>query len=153
MVTKELGNNKMCLFCASDYHLEMILLPYINKKIHNSKFIIISQTNLEPTMKKLLSRVNISEKNKKIILELNWQEKNLKKIESLICSKICSKEEQEINVIINGQYNYIKNINNYLKNTFNKKLTIIDCFHVSDVNVNIDALRREYKCILNTTKL
>ena len=34
MITKELETNKMCLFCASEYHLEMILLPYIKERIN-----------------------------------------------------------------------------------------------------------------------
>ena len=33
MITKEDKIQKSCCFYASDYHLEMIILPYINKKI------------------------------------------------------------------------------------------------------------------------
>ena len=33
MVTKENKLEKTCSFYVSEYHLEMILVPYINKKI------------------------------------------------------------------------------------------------------------------------
>ena len=54
MLTEELDSKKICLFCASDYHLEMILLPYIKDKINDSKFVIFTQNNLEETVKKVL---------------------------------------------------------------------------------------------------
>lgn len=147
MTTKELGKNKICLFCASDYHLEMILLPYIKERINTSKFVIISQKDLEPTMKVLLNRVNIDEKIKKRIWNLNWKEKDISKIEDFVG------EKKEINIIINGEFDYIKNVNNYIKRNFENNLTVIDCFHVSDVNVNIEELSKEYKYILNTRKI
>ena len=41
MITEEQCTEKTCLFCASDYHLEMILLPYIKERIDKNKIIII----------------------------------------------------------------------------------------------------------------
>ena len=46
MVTKECNSEKKCCLYASDYHLEMILLPYIENKIDESNFVIITQKNL-----------------------------------------------------------------------------------------------------------
>jgi hypothetical protein len=147
MITKELENTKMCLFCASDYHLEMILLPYIKEKINTSQFIILSQNNLEPTIKILLDKVNIDEESKKKIWNLNWKETAINKIENF------KMNEQEINIIINGELEYIKIVNNYLRKNINKKINIIDCFHVDDTNVNIDEISQKYKYILNTNKI
>lgn len=147
MITKESENKKMCLFCASDYHLEMILLPYIQENINTSNFVILTQADLEPSMKKLLDRVNIDKKSKEKVWSLNWKEKNISKMENFICS------EQKTNIVINGDYEYIKNVNNYIKTYINKKSTIIDCFHVGDINVNIDELSKQYECILNTKKV
>jgi hypothetical protein len=61
--------------------------------------------------------------------------------------------EQEINIIINGELEYIKIVNNYLRKNINKKINIIDCFHVDDTNVNIDEISQKYKYILNTRKI
>ena len=47
MITKEVKKVKSCLFCASDYHLEMLIIPYICKKIENEEFFVITQDNLE----------------------------------------------------------------------------------------------------------
>ena len=35
MITKE-NEGKLCSFYASDFHLEMIILPYINKKLEDN---------------------------------------------------------------------------------------------------------------------
>ena len=44
---------KICAFYASDYHFEMISLPYINKKMENKEdIIILTENNLEETLAK-----------------------------------------------------------------------------------------------------
>ena len=54
MLTEKVVTNKMCLFCASDFHLEMILLPYIKEKIDEYKFVIFTKNDLEDTVNTLL---------------------------------------------------------------------------------------------------
>ena len=50
---------KICTFFASDYHFEMISLPYIDKKLEeNEEIIILTENNLEDTIKTLLSKMN-----------------------------------------------------------------------------------------------
>ena len=45
---------KTCAFFASDYHFEMISLPYINKKLDESKeVIVLTENNLKETIKTL----------------------------------------------------------------------------------------------------
>ena len=45
---------KTCAFYASDYHFEMISLPYINKKLDESKeVIVLTENNLKETIKTL----------------------------------------------------------------------------------------------------
>ena len=62
---------KLCCFYVSDFHLEMILLPYINKKIEEN-IIIKTERNLEETVNILVSKMNLNEKNKEKILSLGW---------------------------------------------------------------------------------
>ncbi len=150
MITKELEDNKMCLFCASDYHLEMILLPYIKERINNSKFIILTESNLEETLDILLGKLNINETDKKKIKDLNWSSKDKKYMEII---KKYLKNNENINIIVNGEYDFIKAINNELKDNVSDNINIINCFHVSDTNVNIETLSKEYKYILNTKKI
>ena len=60
-ITKE----KTCAFYASDYHFEMITLPYIEKKLEeNKKIIVLTENNLEDTMKTLISKVNLKQEKK-----------------------------------------------------------------------------------------
>ncbi len=147
MLTEELDSKKICLFCASDYHLEMILLPYIKDKINDSKFVIFTQNNLEETVKKVLDRINIDNELKENIRKINWKNEDEIKFDY-----IKSDLKEEVNIIINGDYSYINNINKNLKNNINK-INIIDCFHIGDLNVDIEEISKKYEYILNTRKI
>ena len=71
---------KICTFYASDYHFEMVSLPYINNKITiNKEVIILTENNLEDTVKILISKMNLKESNKNKILNLDWKNDNLNK--------------------------------------------------------------------------
>ena len=60
ILTKE----KTCAFYASDYHFEMISLPFIEKNIEeNKEIIILTENNLEDTIKTLMKNINFN-KNK-----------------------------------------------------------------------------------------
>ena len=57
---------KICAFYASDYHFEMISLPYIESKLEEkNEVIILTENNLEETIKILISRMNLAEEKKK----------------------------------------------------------------------------------------
>lgn len=147
MITEELIDNKSCLFYASEYHLEMILLPYIKSRINNSKITIFTQNDLKDSVKTVLDRTNLEEKVKLKILELNWNKKNIEDLKNCI-----DKNEKNI-IIINGTYDYIKEINRKIKETNKNKLSIVDCFCINDLNVDINLLSTKYDNILNTNKI
>ena len=64
---------KTCTFFVSDYHFEMISLPYIDKKLEeNEEIIILTENNLEDTIQTLLSKMNFKEDRKKKILEQEY---------------------------------------------------------------------------------
>ena len=147
MITKELVDNKSCVFCVSDYHLEMILLPYMKEEINNSKIVILTEDDLEDSMKMVLSRVNIEENLKKEIMELNWNKKDIKNIEQYI-----TKDKKNI-IIINGKYEYINDINKSLNEITYKNINIVDCYHIGEADIDINVLSKNYKYILNTKKL
>ena len=148
MVTRERKYNKKCLFCVSDYHLEMILVPYIIKEEKNTQFIVFTENNLEPTIRILLSKLNINEENKEIIKRINWNRNDFfdyKQIENLNNNKNI--------IIINGSNKYIKNINKKLKEGVNRDIEIIDCFHLEDKEVDIEEISKNYESVLNTKKI
>lgn len=144
MMTIEEKTRKKCCLYASDFHLEMILLPYIKERINKSKFIIITQNDLSDTIKILLERVNIDKADKEKILNLNWNKSCLGDILDI------SNDNKELNIIINGDYNFVENIN---KKIGLLNASIIDCFSVSDKNVNINSIKDKYGDFLNTSKI
>ena len=80
--------SKTCAFYASDYHFEMISLPYIENRLRRDKKVfILTENNLEKTMKTLVEHINLSDKKKENILNLKWDNNNEEKIS--ICHKQC----------------------------------------------------------------
>ena len=149
MVTKELEANKKCCLYASDYHLEMILLPYIKENLNKCNFIIMTQNDLSETIKVLLNRVNITKEEKNDIISINWKDKNeinINDIRNMIKNNI------KLNIIIKGDNTYIQKINNDLKSLVSENLCIIDCLSI-DNNTNIKDIEKKYKEILNTIKI
>ena len=94
LVTKE----KVCAFYVSDYHFEMITLPCIYKNLEEKKdVIILTENNLEKTIKILLSKMNFSENKKTKIMDLDWENDDLNKfrrikynLENNIDTTICA---------------------------------------------------------------
>ena len=147
MITKEHYIRKTCLFCASDYHLEMILLPYIKERIDDSN-IIITENNLEESINVLLTKINLDEKYKEKIRGLNWKNTNDLKFE-----EINSVKDKNVNIIVNGSYNYIELINNKIKEFVKRDIEIVDCIHIDDSDLNMTEISKKYESFLNTQKL
>ena len=148
MVTKECNSEKKCCLYASDYHLEMILLPYIENKIDESNFVIITQKDLSKTIEILLNRVNLKNERKNKILNLDWTNNDIEKIEFINKSK-----DKKINIIINGNYEYVQKINNTLNLIKNHNLEIVDCYYIGDEKVKIEEIKKNYKEFINTIKI
>lgn len=69
MVLEEKKVKNICNFYVSEYHLEIMLLPYISKKIDNEENItIITEIDLESTLNVVIERINL-DKDKKDWLE------------------------------------------------------------------------------------
>ena len=145
MITKELKIKKYCCFYVSDFHLEMILLPYIKNNISKSKIIIFTQNNLEESVKLLLERTNFNNEDKNKILNLNWSD-NIKE-------EITKEKVQKSTVIINGDINYIEQMNKNIKNLELDNIKIIDCYNISKNNLELAKLQEKYDEILNTKSI
>ena len=115
---------KTCAFYASDYHFEMISLPYIYK--------------------------NIEENKKIIILTENWKEDNITKIEKI---KECSKNNKEAVIFIKGKQNYIKNMKNNIEEWIkeNNEIKTIYCYDMDEVSENMSNIMDQYEAVLTTS--
>ena len=143
MITKEYNLKKYCCFYVSDFHLEMILLPYIKNNINKSKIIINSQKDLRESIKLLLERTNLKEEEKNKIYKLNWT--NDRKEEIYNC--------EEITLIRIGNNDYITQMNQNLKNMNVKSINIIDCYNINEENIEIAKIKENYEKVLNTKNL
>ena len=137
MITKELKIKKYCCFYVSDFHLEMILLPYIKNNISKSKIIIFTQDNLKDSVKLLLERTNFNNEDKNKILNLNWSD-NIKE-------EITKEKVQKSTVIINGDINYIEQMNKNIKNLELDNIKIIDCYNISKNNLELAKIQKKNK--------
>lgn len=129
---------KLCCFYVSDFHLEMILLPYINNKL-DENIIIKTEKDLRDTVETLVSKMNLNEENKQKILSLGWNKKEYKKL------------EDKSNIIIIGNKKYINDVNVQIKEKDIKDATIIDCYNFEDTKDKIENIMGEYSRSLNTT--
>ena len=125
MITEEFKAVKKCCLYASDFHLEMILLPYIKERINKLSPIIITQNDLSDTIKVLLDRVNINKEEKQKILNLNWKESTREDVNNI---KNLIENNEDIDIIVNGDYSYIEEINIKLE-PIDNNIHIINCFN------------------------
>ena len=137
---------KTCAFYASDYHFEMISLPYINKKLDESKEVIV----LTETIKTLVSKINLNEDKKVAILKIDWENNDLNKFKK-INEDIKSKKDMVI--FVKGKENYIKNINENIEKWTekSKNVEIIDCYDMEEISQDMDNIMDQYKFTLKTT--
>ena len=137
MIVENKNIEKICSFYVSDFHLEMILLPYINKKL-DENIIIKTEKDLRDTVETLVSKMNLNEENKDKILKLEWNKKEYKNL------------EDKSNIIIIGNKKYIDNVNMQIKEKNINNVTIIDCYDFEDTKDKIEDLMKKYKLNLNT---
>ena len=136
---------KTCMFYTSDYHFELISLPYIHKKLQEKRNItILTEQDLEKTIKELLNKINIKEIDKEKIFNINWKNDIQNKIKNI--------KSQEI-IFIKGNKNYIQNINNELKenNQNYKSIKIIDCYNIDEIGEEAKEIIKNYRKTLKTT--
>ena len=149
-----LEKNEICLFFASDYHFEMISLPFINENLKkNKEIIILTENNLTETANKLISNINLKEEDKNKLREINWDNNDVE--------KITEKNDKEKIVFVKGNLEYNKKINkeiNKLGNNENEKskdprenIQVINCFDINELGTNITNITKEYSKVLSTS--
>ncbi|MCI8444499.1 MAG: hypothetical protein HFJ37_05020 [Clostridia bacterium] len=151
MNKKQETKEKMCAFYASDYHFEMISLPYIDKNLEkNKEIVVLTENNLEETMKNLISKMNLREEKKRNIFKIDWNNDDLSKFKKI---KQHVENEKDMIIFIKGKENYIRNINKNIEKWIQEKdnVKIIDCYDMEEVTENLDDIMGQYKKILNTT--
>lgn len=142
---------KICAFYASDYHFEMMSLPYIDEKMKNKdEIIILTENNLEETMKTFLSKINFKEEKKEKILKLDWKNNDFKKFETM---KEKIKEEKDLIIFIKGKEDYIQKVNQEIEkcNIKENHIKLINCYPLEEVGEDLERIMSQYKKVLRTT--
>ena len=152
-VMENITKEKSCAFYASDYHFEMISLPYISKSLdENKEVVILTENNLENTVHTLISRMNLQKLKREKILSLDWKNDDLKKFKQI--SKK-SKDDTDMVIFIKGKQNYIENINKNIEKWViaNNHMKIIDCYEFFEIEEKIDEIAKKYDKVLGTSGL
>ena len=143
-------NDKTCSFYTSDYHFEMITLPYIDKKIEeNKEVIILTENNLDFTVKKLIANINLNHDRKEKILHLNWKNDDLNKFKLINKN---TENNKKMVIFIKGKENYINNINKNIEKWTenNKNIKVIDCYDLEEISEKLDEVAGNYNKVLST---
>ncbi|MBR0351456.1 MAG: hypothetical protein IJH76_06550 [Clostridia bacterium] len=134
-----------CVFFASDYHLEMIMLPYINKKFNENKNVyVFTENNLEQTINTLIEKVNIDNNIKNRVLNINWKDEDENKYKELI-------NKNNAVVFIKGNENYINKVNKNIQQIKQiNNLEIIDCYNLEEIGNKMPKIITEHSNIITT---
>lgn len=139
MLIENKNIEKICNFYVSDFHLEMILLPYLNQKLKEEEPVtIISEKNLNQSIKELISKVNLDNKIKNNILNLKWDSAEIKEIQN------------NSNVVLIGTENFIEQKKNKLIDMDVENLKIIDCYNLQEVEKDVQKIVLTHDKNLNT---
>ena len=114
---------------------------------NNNQVIVMTQENLEDSMKHLLDKVNLDSDDKKKIEKINWKEKSVEEISEIdtLNNKV---------VFVKGTEKYIKNVNQKINEVSNvQNLQVIDCYDVNNVDESIIDITKDYNSILSTSGL
>lgn len=151
MLENKNSKDKVCAFYASDYHFEMMTLPYISKKLDESKkIVILSENDLNDTINVLIERTNLKTDKKNKILNLNWNNNDLEKFR-MISENV--KNQEETIIFVKGKENYINNVNKniekWIENNVNSK--VINCYDIQEIGSKINRIMENYGTILSTS--
>ena len=145
---------KICNFYVSDWHLAVMLLPYINKEINKgTKITTVFQNNMKNNIETLVRKLNL--KNEKEILQIDWNTKNNSILERYVKENLSGGEENLF--IINGDKEYVEKSNEkvieYIGKNKTKKnfIKIVDCYEVEQNEEKMYNIIKMHDCVLNTS--
>ena len=153
--------NKVCGFYVSSVHLVTMILPYLRERLNNKiKFETFFEYNLTEILINILDKLIINEDDKQKIININWKNTRIKKysfIEKGLKNLFDNNKENIL--LISGSQKYIKETNYILDKFFNKnsnkinnkKITIINCYEVTEFDDNIREILDSHEYIINTS--
>ena len=147
MMKENKREEKLCLFFASDYHFEMISLPYINENLKKNKDVVImTENDLGNSVNKVISSINLNEEEKNRLNKIDWKNDELNKFKEV---KNADKDGKELLIFVKGRENYINNMNKNIENWTNlKNVEIVDGYDINEVQNNAGEIAKQYDNVL-----
>lgn len=152
---------KVCGFYVSSMHLITMILPYIKEQTNKDvKFETVLEYNLKENVSNVLSNLVINDKEKENILNINWNTNKIQKYSNIEKKlKNSLENNNDINILISGSRKYIEEANKVIDKFINKneskirgkKITIIDCYGVTEFDDNIREILDTHDLIINTS--
>ena len=138
----------ICSFCVNDYHLAVMIIPYIYEiKNEGKKVITFFDRNLEDISKKvILTNKKFWEKSE-IFDDIDWGKTRFDKLSE----KFENVQDNDV-IIVAGGDDYIDRINRLLIN-FHTNFTLVNCFNINDIIKKESFKISDYSKILNTKGL
>lgn len=142
------STKKVCSFYVSNMHFATMILPFANKQLEEkTKIITFLENNFTTNIELVLSKLITSEERKKELLNINWKDTKIIKymnIERLLKNKLENNSKNLI--IVNGNEEYINDINNCIQRYFQKnyKKTGIDSVKIINF-YEVRKFQRKYK--------
>ena len=138
----------ICSFCVNDYHLAVMLMPYIYEAMNEGKKVItFFDRNLEGIAKRVISTSRKFWEKDVFWNKINWEKTRFDKLSR----KFEGTKDNDV-VIIAGNDDFIERMNRLIMN-FHTNFTIVNCFYVSDIAKNENFKISDYSKILNTKGL
>ena len=138
----------ICSFCVNDYHLVVMLMPYIYELVNKGKKII---TFLDRDLDDISNKIIVTNKNfwekEEDLKSIDWKKTRFDKL----VEKFENVKDGDV-VIVAGKDDFINRINRLIIN-FHTNFTLVNCFNVSDIAKNENFKISEYSKILNTKGL
>lgn len=152
---------KICGFYVSGIHLVTMILPYLKNKIReNVKIETILEYSLKKEVNNVMDNLTIKEKEKEKILNIDWNSSKIQKY-SNVEKKLSSTLEDNniINILISGTKKYIEEINKIIDKFINKninkirkkKISVINCYEMTEFDDNIREILDKHNLIINTS--
>ena len=138
----------ICAFSVNDYHLAVMLMPYIYEAINEGKKVItFFDRSLKEVSQKVIVTNNKFWKNEEMLDQIDWDKTRFDKL----AEKFENAQNNDI-IIVAGKDDFIDRINRLVIN-FHTNFTLLNCFHVSDIAKNENFKISDYAKILNTKGL
>ena len=155
------STQKVCSFYVSNMHFATMILPFVNKQEEEKrKIVTFFENDFTTNIELVLSRIIISEERKKELLNINWKNTDIIKyinIEKILKTQL-NKNNENI-IIVNGNTEYINNVNECIERYLEKNskkidaknIKIINFYEVGSFNENIKEILDKHDLIFNTS--